>query len=269
MDIYNPSISEQLSYNANMAEQWVLTQEREGQDCGISDPAAFFQVTRDFSNALERMAKLEKETDREWSISLFALVELAQLVTATLSELTQGRFISCLILLRPAQELAQTVRYALKEGALIEWYEYSIEKDIRDFRQQISIIEDGISGNWPFGFNPESAKEAIAHGNTKIQELESLKLGLGDRQSSKGWTSIEKRWQPTSKEFARRLKGLDPHLPLQDLHTSSWITLNGYVHARSREFSAPPNLNDVMSQLLRTMYHINLAGIELAEKFSL
>ena len=45
--------------------------------------------------------------------------------------------------------------------------------------------------------------------------------------------------------------------------------LNGYVHARSREFSAPPNLNGVMSQLLGTMYHINLAGIELAEKFSL
>ena len=78
MDIYNPSISEQLSYNANMAEQWVLTQEREGQDCCISDPTAFFQAIRDFSNALERMAKLEKETDLEWSISLFALVELAR-----------------------------------------------------------------------------------------------------------------------------------------------------------------------------------------------
>ena len=269
MDIYNSSISEQLSYNANMAEQWALTQEREGQDCGISDPAAFFQKTRDFSNALGRMAKLEKETDLEWSISLFALAELAQLVTATLSELTQGRFISCLILLRPAQELAETVRYALKEGALIEWYEYSIEKDIRDFKQQILMIEDGISGNWPSGSNPELAKEQIAHGNTEIQALENLKLSLGDRRSSKGWKSIKKRWEPSSKEFAQRLKELDSDLPLSDLHISRWMTLNGYVHARSREFSAPPNLNGVMSQLLGTMYHINLAGIELAGKFSL
>ena len=269
MAIYNPSIAEQLSYNANMAEQWVLTQEDEEQDCSIPDPTAFFQAIRDFSNALGRMAKLEKETDLEWRISLFALAELAQLVTATLSELTQGRFISCLILLRPAQELAETVRYALKEGALIEWYEYSIEKDIRDFRQQISMIEDGIRGNWPFGFNPESAKEAIAHANTEIQALESLKLGLGDRQSGKEWTSIKKRWEPSSNEFAQRLKKLDPHLPLEDLHKSRWIMLNGYVHARSREFSAPPNLNGVMSQLLGTMYHINLAGIELAGKFSL
>ena len=79
MDIYNPSISEQLSYNANMAEQWVLTQEREGQNCGISDPAAFFQKTRDSSNALGRMEKLKKGTDLEWSISLFALLVLSQL----------------------------------------------------------------------------------------------------------------------------------------------------------------------------------------------
>ena len=269
MAIYNPSISEQLSYNANMAEQWVLTQEDEEQDCSIPDPTAFFQAIRDFSNALGRMAKLEKETDLEWRISLFALAELAQLVTATLSELTQGRFISCLILLRPAQELAETVRYALKEGALIEWYEYSIEKDIRDFRQQISMIEDGIRGNWPFGFNPESAKEAIAHANTEIQALEVLKLALGDRRSGKGWTSIKKRWEPSSNEFAQRLKKLDPHLPLEDLHKSRWIMLNGYVHARSRQFSAPPKLNGVMGQLLGAMYHINLAGIELAEKFSL
>ena len=247
----------------------MLAQEREGQNCGISDPTAFFQVTRDFSNALKRLATLEKETDLEWRISILALVELAQLVTAALSELTQDRFISCLILLRPTQELAQTVRYAIKNGALVEWYEYSIEKDVRDFKQQISMIEGGLRGNWPSGFNPESAKKEVDHCNTKILELKNLILELGNGRSGKGWSSLEKRWQPSSKGFAERLKELDSKLPLPDMHTSSWIMLNGYIHARSREFSPPPNLNGIMGQLLGAMYHINLAGIELAEKFSL
>ena len=85
MDIYKPQISEQLSHNADMAEQWVLAQEREGQGYGILGPTRFFQVARDFSNALERMATLEKEKDLEWEISIRALVELAQIVTAVLS----------------------------------------------------------------------------------------------------------------------------------------------------------------------------------------
>ena len=38
MDIYKPQISEQLSHNADMAEQWVLAQEREGQGYDILDP---------------------------------------------------------------------------------------------------------------------------------------------------------------------------------------------------------------------------------------
>ena len=66
MDIYKPQISEQLSHNADMAEQWVLAQEREGQGYGIPDPTRFFQAARDFSNALQRMATLEKEKDLEW-----------------------------------------------------------------------------------------------------------------------------------------------------------------------------------------------------------
>ena len=268
MDIYKPQISEQLSHNADMAEQWVLAQEREGQGYGIPDPTRFFQAARDFSNALQRMATLEKEKDLEWEISIRALVELAQIVTAVLSELIQDRPISCLILLRPAQELAQTVQHALKEGELLEWYEYSIEKDIRDYKQQISTIEDGLCGNWPSGFDQEQAKEGIAHGNNKIQELGDLKLELGDRQSGKSWSSLKKRWEPSSKEFAKRLKGLHPQLPLSDLHISSWIVLNAYVHARSREFSAPPKMDSVIWQLRQAMYYTNLAGKELAEKFS-
>ena len=208
MEIYKPHISEQLSHKANMAEQWVLAQEQEGEDCCISDPNKFFQIIRDFSETFEILAKLEKETDLEWCISLYALVELAQMVTTTLSELTQGRFTSCLILLRPAQELAQTVRYALREGALIEWYEYSIEKDIGDFKEIISIIERGVRGNWaPGGISPESAKEQIDHCNTRIQELEDLKLRLGNRRSDKGWPHLRKHWEPGSKELAREIEG--------------------------------------------------------------
>ena len=269
MDIYNPHISEQLSHNANMAEQWVLAQKSEGEDCYMSDPTAFFQSIRTFSKALELLATPESETDLEWRISLSAFSELAQLVTAALSELTQGRFMPCLILLRPAQELAQTARYALKEGALVEWYEYSIRKDMKDINQLKSMITAGLSGNWPPDFDSGLAKEEISHCNAKLQELANLKHGLAERQSGKGWTRLKNRWEPGSKEFAERLKGLDSPLPLRELHTSSWLMLNGYVHARCREFSTPPKLYDVTGQLLGAMYHINLAGEELAEKFSL
>ena len=269
MDIYKPRISEQLSNKANTAQQWVLTKKVEGKDSYGFDPTKFFQIIRDFSNALGRIAALEKANDLEWTISLCALVETAQMVTTVLSELTEERFITCLILLRPAQELAQTIRYALKEGALVEWYEYSIEEDIRDLQEQISMIEDGLNGNWPLGFSPETAKEQIAHGKTKSQELKDLKMELGDRRSDKDWKSLVKRWRPTSKDLAKRLKGLHPEIPLHDLHTSSWAILNSYIHARSREFSPPPNLDTVMLQLQGTMFHLDLAGKELAEKFNL
>ena len=49
------------------------------------------------------------------------------------------------------------------------------EKDIRDYKQQISTMEDGLCGNWPSGFDQAQAKERIAHGNNKIQELGDLK----------------------------------------------------------------------------------------------
>ena len=77
MDIYKPQISEQLSHNADMAEQWVLAQEREGTGfTGIPDPTRFFQVARDFSNALQRMANTRKrKKTSSGKISIRALVE--------------------------------------------------------------------------------------------------------------------------------------------------------------------------------------------------
>ena len=131
------------------------------------------------------------------------------------------------------------------------------------------MIEDGIGGKWPPGVSPEEAKEQIAHCNNRIQELKDLKLELGDQKSGKSWGKLKTHWQPSSKEFAERLKGLDSQLPLSDMHTSSWMMLNGYAHARSRELSPPTKLDGVMLQFLGAMFHINLAGIELNEKFSL
>ena len=39
-------------------------------------------------------------------------------------------------------ELSESPAVHAKEEALVEWYQYSIEKDIRDLQKQMSMIDD-------------------------------------------------------------------------------------------------------------------------------
>ena len=183
------------------------------------------------------------------------------MANAVLNEMNQGRFITCLILMRPMQELAYTLTFAAKEKKLIEWYEYSIEKDIRDINTQKSILKQGISGKWPRS-TPEQAeyvKECTNSHDARIQELKNLKTALGTHGSGKEWRDLRKMWEPNSEEFARRMQHAND-MPLDDIHKDSWVLLNAYIHARSREFSPPPTLDSALNQLLMTWIHINQAG---------
>ena len=268
MATYNTKISQQLSQAADIAQQWILTQKQNGDIYNLSDPDEFFNNIRTFSKALENFAELKKTPQLEWRISLSTLTELAQLITAILSELTQGRSIACLILLRSLQEIAHTARYALNQNALIEWHEYSIRKDMRDIKTMKSILKDGLDKYWPPGTDLELAEKGIQVQESRLEELKSLHNKLGKKQSGKQWSELKDRWEPSSAEFAKRLRQIDTTLPLENIQIASWLALNGYVHARSRDYDPYPPTDHVLGQLLISMVYLNYLGEEFIKKLN-
>ena len=132
-------IWEQLLKSADTAEKSVLSQQRRTQEKSTPGQKELFEHIRVFSHALERLSERDRASENmEKRILLRALTELGEMANAVLNEMNQGRFITCLIMMRPMQELAYTLTFAAKEKKLIEWYEYSIEKDIRDINTQKS-----------------------------------------------------------------------------------------------------------------------------------
>ena len=265
---FDHKVPEQLLYHANLAEQWLSEQQFNKKD-SFYDPSETFQYARDFSRGLETIDALNAETVPEWKIAHHASKELAEMITAALSELAQERFTSTLILLRPAQELGLTVWYAVKECKLIEWYQYSIQKDIRDYQKINSMIEETINPDQEFTADPELLKQGIAENNARIQELQNLEASLGNPWSEEEWGEFKKTWEPSSETFAERLKGLEQKALPDRIQKNNWIVLNGYIHARSREFSPPPQLNGIMEQLGWTLRTINFAHGEMGKKFTL
>ena len=232
---FDNQIPEQLLHHANMAEQWFLEQKYNPDDYVNCNPSNIFQAARKLSKALETVPTPE-EPSLEWRIFLHAHTELAQMVTAVLSELTQGRQISCLILLRPAQELAQTIWHALKEEKLVEWYQYSIKKDIKDWETLIPMMEETLKSGQYSRAITESAKEEINQYKAKIEELKNQEIALGNQRSDKELKELRESWE---KGFAERLEGIRPKARLEYMHIYSWIMLNGYVHATKQRIQHP------------------------------
>ena len=270
---FDNQIPEQLLHHANMAEQWFLEQKYNPDDYVSCDPSDVLQAARKLSTALARDPTLEKPS-LEWRIFIHALTELAQMVTAVLSELTQGRQISCLILLRPAQELAQTVWHALKEGELVEWQQYSIWEDIEDLQEMKLMMEKTLAEETSKSDQlsieiSELGKEDINKCETRIQELKVLEMDLGNQRSEMEWKELRNYWRPTEKIFVERLEKVDSKAKLNDIHKFNWMVLNGYVHARSREFGPQPTVSGTISQLRSTFVYINLVIEELTKKFTM
>ena len=269
---FNHKIPEQLLHHVNLTEQWFSEQEYNSEYHISCDPTDVLQAARKLSTALGKVPDPD-EPSLEWRIFIHALTELAQMVTTTLSELTQGRFISCLIMTRPAQELAQTVWHALKNEKLVEWYQYSILKDIEDWQEIQSMVErtlteEAVKSDQLSTEIEESGKEEINKCEARIRELKALETALGNSLSEEEWRKLKTYWQPRSEIFAERLEGHNPQARLDNIQKANWLALNGYLHARSREFGPPPELREVISQLWSTFLNINLVVGEVTKKYT-
>ena len=255
----------QLPENTDTTEKWMLSQLKTASEEYLP---LIIQEIRHFGHALEKLSEGDKSNEKvEKRILLHAFIELAEMLTTVLSEMNQGRFTSCLIMLRPIQELACTITFAVEEEKLIEWYEYSIRKDIRDYKELKSMIEGEINSDlYDTCEQAEQAREVIDFYNVKLRKLRDLKTELGTNWSAKEQRHLNKKWQAGSKEIASRMKHWDKRIPFDGIIISSWMTLNGYIHARSREFSPTPTLGEVLSQLLQAIGYIAKAHQESVER---
>ena len=264
-------IPKQLANQADVAEKWLSEQQFNKEDL-FYRPNDIFQYARDFSRRLAETEALGEETvsewKMEWKIAYHASKELAEMLTAALSELTQERFTSTLILLRPAQELALTVWYAAQEEKLVEWYQYSIQRDIQDYQKINTMMEATLKPDQEFTADPEMLNQGIAKNNARIQELQNLEASLGNPWSEEEWGKFKKTWEPGSEIFSERLEGLEQKALPDRIQKNSWLVLNGYIHARSREFSPPPKLESIIEHLGWTIENINLANKAITENLT-
>lgn len=238
---------------------WVMENPDERWPHELLGPDEFFQDVHKFCSDMASLTA-HKETNMEWSIFVRAIDEIGQLITSILNEYSANRFMSCLVISRSAKELALTLWWALSEDALYEWREYSICKDIEGSKEIVSMLENGLSGKWEQAWGVNSRQDAVdgLHlARIKVDQLQTLKDGL-PYPSGKLWGDLKKRWEPGSKEWARRLNSIQsepeyPYVPWDDLCISENLMLNGYAHARSRVHDAALTPGDVMHELIKVM----------------
>ena len=268
MRFRSTEISQDLIEAANTTEQWLSNTGINPPNLTTANPEEILFNIKIIGEALVTLSNHKKAKTLKWRIYLSAHQDLAQLITAILNQLTQKQFMPCLILLRSAQELAQTTRTAIEQDALFEWYEYSIRKDMKDIKQIKLLAQTNAENDNSTKDSFPSLGEVILQLDTKLKNRKALQDELSKNQSRKPWNELRRRWEPHSEDFAKILKDLDPTNNLPNMHLASWFILNGYVHARSRAFGHQSTATDVINQLSVTMIYIKLLGKEFVERFN-
>lgn len=258
---------EQLETAVKVAESMTTEKKSSGEDLTHEENQMVFQKIREFSQALEVLERQQEEASLEQRVAVTAFMEIAEFATGAILEMTEGRHTSTMALLRPMQELALTVWWAIKQDKIIEWYEYSIRNDLEDLKSLESIVrKEGLRANWTNADLEQRTEETMEEWRNQTKELNSRLDNLGNRKSGKEWKDLRKYWRPGAKELAERMRELGDEIPFDDIHISNCITLNGYIHARSRECSRPLKLDSVKTQLMMTMVYLIYAGKEFVER---